>query len=555
MHGNTIKSTSGYKTRPSIAYAARSEVASSPCTGRGHHPGGVHFEMTGQNVTECIGGAERDHRRGSLDRYHTHCDPRLNADQSLELAFLDGQIYNAALLIEKGAIQAVCLKHHLPNYGVFDEQRTFTAGPLPDPVLFRGIKLGILICEDMWFPDVAANLKKKGAEILVVPNASPFESRKNDIRSNYARKRARETGLPLIYVNQVGGQDELIFDGLSFILRADGQPILQGREFEEGLYHDVLTENNQGQWFAAAQSIIPPMEQPESIYHALMTGLRDYITKNNFPGILIGISGGIDSALSTAIAVDALGPEMVHGVFMPSRFTSQDSREDAEALAKNLGIHLDDISIENPVQAFGEILKPHFTSETPSITFENIQPRARGLILMALSNATGYMVLSTGNKSEVAVGYATLYGDMCGGYNVLKDIYKTQVYELSEWRNKHRPQGALGPAGAIIPARSVTKAPTAELKDNQTDQDTLPPYDELDGILNCLIEEDLGVEEIVNRGHNRETVARVWKMLDNAEYKRRQAAPGVKITTRAFGRDRRYPITNRFVNIIEKKSA
>ena len=421
--------------------------------------------------------------------------------------------------------------------------------------MFRGIKLGILICEDMWFPDVADNLKKKGAEILVVPNASPFDSRKNDIRSNYARKRARETGLPLIYVNQTGGQDELIFDGLSFILRADGQPILQGKEFEEGIYHDILTENAQGQWFAATQTINQPYEQPESIYQALMTGLRDYITKNNFSGVLIGISGGIDSALSATIAVDALGPEMVHGVFMPSRFTSQDSLEDAKALAKNLGIHLDNISIENPVQAFGEILKPHFTSETPSITFENIQPRTRGLILMALSNATGYMVLSTGNKSEVAVGYATLYGDMCGGFNVLKDIYKTEVYELSNWRNTHRPKSALGPIGAMIPARSITKAPTAELKDNQTDQDTLPPYDELDGILNCLIEEDLGVDEIVNRGHDRETVARVWKMLDNAEYKRRQAAPGVKITTRAFGRDRRYPITNHFVNIIEKKRA
>ena len=468
---------------------------------------------------------------------------------------VNGGIYNAVLLIENGKIIATCLKHHLPNYGVFDEARTFSAAPLPAPVEFRGLKLGIMICEDMWYPDVAAHLKKQGADIFVVPNASPFDADKGDLRMNYARKRVRETGLPLIYVNQTGGQDELVFDGLSFILRPDGEPILQGKEFDEGLYHETLTQNDQGQWFAVTKEIIPELEKPESIYQALLTGLRDYITKNGFPGVLIGLSGGIDSALSAIIAVDALGPEMVHGVMMPSRFTSQESLDDAAALAKALDIHLDTISIEKTVTGFGDLLKPHFTSETPAITFENIQPRTRGLILMALSNATGHMVLSTGNKSEIAVGYATLYGDMCGGFNVLKDIYKTQVYELANWRNTHRTPNGLGPRGAVIPARSITRAPTAELRADQTDQDTLPPYEDLDGILKCLIEEDLGLDEITARGHDPKIVAQVWKMLDSAEYKRRQAAPGIKITSRAFGRDRRYPITNHFVNIIEKKGA
>lgn len=467
---------------------------------------------------------------------------------------IDGKTYNAALLIEDGKILAVRTKHHLPNYGVFDEQRIFSSGPMPEPVEFRNLKLGIMICEDMWFSDVALNLKQKGADILVIPNASPFDSDKTHMRLNYARQRTKETGLPLLYVNQTGGQDELVFDGLSFILTADGQAILQGDAFNEGLYHDTLSKNDKGRWLTLAKESGAPLDTTESIYQALLIGLRDYITKNAFPGVLIGLSGGVDSALSAAIAVDALGPEMVRGVMMPSRFTSKDSIEDARNLAENLGIPLDNIPIENPVQAFNDILKPHFTSETPSTTFENIQPRTRGLILMALSNATGFMVLSTGNKSEIAVGYATLYGDMCGGFNALKDIYKMQVYELSRWRNENKPQNALGPHGRVIPERSMTKAPTAELRDNQTDQDTLPPYAELDAILKCLIEEDLSIDDIVRRGHKGETVARVWKMLDMAEYKRRQAAPGIKITTRAFGKDRRYPITNHFMNIIEKGS-
>lgn len=466
---------------------------------------------------------------------------------------IDGKLYNAVHLIESGEIKETRIKHHLPNYGVFDEERVFENGPLPDPINFHGIQLGVMICEDMWLEDVAAHLKDKGAEILIVPNASPFDLKKDDVRIVQAQKRIKETGLPLIYVNQIGGQDELVFDGGSFILQENGHMVLQAEQFTEGLYHAHLMENDKGIWFADIEESAEDIEGPAEIYEALLLGLRDYITKNGFSGVLIGLSGGVDSALSAIIAADALGPENVRCVMMPSRFTSRDSLEDAEALAKNLGVHLDNIPIEKPLQAFNEILGPHFNHDTPETTFENMQPRARGLILMALSNATNYMLLSTGNKSEMAVGYATLYGDMCGGFNVLKDIYKTQVYELCCWRNEHKPKSALGSEGAPIPDRILTKVPTAELKPNQTDQDTLPPYEELDDILHCLIEEDMGLDAIVKRGHDRTTVARIWKMLDRAEYKRRQAPPGIKITSRAFGRDRRYPITNHFVNIIEKE--
>ena len=444
---------------------------------------------------------------------------------------IDDKIYNAAHLIEHGEIKATITKHHLPNYGVFDEQRIFTSGDLPDPVEFRDVKLGVMICEDMWFADCAARLKNEGAEILVTLNASPYDCAKDDTRLEYAKDRVKETGLPLYYVNQVGGQDELVFDGKSFVLDDQGTVIAQAPEFKEGVYAD--------------NEITKEPEELEEIYQALTLGLRDYITKNGFPGVLIGLSGGIDSALSAVIAADALGLDKVHCVMMPSQYTSQDSLDDAAELAENLGVQLDTISIEAPVAAFNDSLAPHLSADAPSTTFENIQPRSRGLILMALSNANGHMVLSTGNKSEMAVGYATLYGDMCGGFNVLKDVYKTQVYALSRWRNTQ---------GDVIPERIITKAPTAELKDNQTDQDTLPEYEELDDILTCMIEQDMGIDAIVERGHTRETVAKVWKMLDRAEYKRRQAPPGIKITSRAFGRDRRYPITNHFWNIISDKN-
>jgi NAD+ synthase len=463
---------------------------------------------------------------------------------------IDGKIHNVMHVIEDGKITATQSKHHLPNYGVFDEQRVFTAGPLPDPIKFHGFSLGLMLCEDMWYPKIAKHLKKGGAEILVVPNASPFESGKKAVRHKLAADRIKETGLPLIYVHQVGGQDELIFDGGSFVMNEKGHILLEGDQFAEHTYHVLLEKNDKGVIFGSVENSTSPFSPQEEIYQALMLGLRDYIGKNNFPGILIGLSGGIDSALSAAIAVDALGPERVHGIMMPSIYTSSVSMADAQALAKNLGIQVDEISIEKTVDALQGVLSPHI-KDAPSTTFENIQPRARGVILMALSNASGKMVLSTGNKSEMAVGYATLYGDMCGGFNVLKDVYKTQVYELSNWRNKHKPRGAFGPASAPIPQNSINRAPTAELRENQTDQDTLPPYETLDAILKLLVEEELSVNEIVILGHDRDTVLKIWGMLDRAEYKRRQAAPGIKITRRAFGRDRRYPITNHFVRIIE----
>ena len=451
-----------------------------------------------------------------------------------------GKTFNVVHLIENGQIIATIKKHHLPNYGVFDEARTFTPGPMPNSIPFRGVKLGVMICEDLWFPDVAAHLKKQGAEILIAPHASPFDHHKSQNRHKIAQARVSETDLPLILLNQIGGQDELVFDGASFVMNAKGETVLRMTDFEEATNTIAFPPHPSS---PSAQIPSPSRERAGPakregegiIYAALTLGLRDYIQKNNFPGILLGLSGGVDSALAARIAVDAIGADKVHCVMMPSRYTSQDSLDDAATLAKNLGVKYDIIPIEKPVDAFHDILKPHLPVNAPSITFENIQPRARGLILMTLSNAGGKMVLSTGNKSEMAVGYATLYGDMCGGFNILKDVYKTQVYALTKWRNHD----------AAIPERIITRAPTAELKDNQTDQDSLPPYEELDAILACLIEQDLGVEETIKAGHNPETVAKVPKMLQQAEYKRRQAPPGVKITSRAFGRDRRYPITNK----------
>ncbi len=464
----------------------------------------------------------------------------------------DGRLYNAVHLIENGAISHSIFKHHLPNYGVFDEERLFAPGPLPAPIDFKGRKLGVMVCEDMWFADVAAHLKTQGAELLISVNASPYEVEKNDVRRDHARNRAQENGLPLICVNQCGGQDELVFDGASFIVNESGQTVLQAEEFVEDIHHTHWEWRETGHWLCTTAATHPLHAGEDAIYQALVIGLRDYVTKNGFPGVLIGLSGGIDSALSAALAVDALGKESVHCVMMPSQYTGAESLEDAARCAEMLGVSYDTIPIDGAVSAFETALDSHFHAGTPAITHENIQPRCRGLILMALSNANGQMVLSTGNKSEMAVGYATLYGDMCGGFNALKDVYKTQVYALSQWRNAHKPDHALGPAGPVMPERILTKAPTAELKAGQTDQDTLPPYDKLDDILTCLIEHDMGVADITARGHDQEIVQQVWRMLDRAEYKRRQAPPGIKITSRAFGRDRRYPITNHFTKMIEE---
>ena len=458
---------------------------------------------------------------------------------------LRGHVYNAALLLDGGEIRAVRYKHDLPNYGVFDEARVFAAGPLPGPVSFRGVRLGIMVCEDMWTPEVTECLEESGAEILIVPNGSPFETDKLEERQQLAIQRITESGLPLIYVNQVGGQDELVFDGASFVLDAACHLRAHLPAFQEaiGLTHWERTDDG---WTCDTGDLVEPLEGLEATYRALMLGLKDYVGKSGFPGVVIGLSGGVDSALSAVIAADALGPEQVHCVMMPSPYTSAHSREDAAALAELNGLRLDEIGIAPAMQAFDGMLRPVFNGLPADTTEENIQARSRGIALMAISNKLGKMVLSTGNKSEMSVGYSTLYGDMCGGFNVLKDVYKTTVYRLCHWHNQQRPAGALGAEGRAIPERIITKAPSAELKPDQTDQDSLPPYDELDDILACLIEGEMSLADIAERGHAREIVTKTWRMLENAEYKRRQAPPGVKITRRSFGRDRRYPIVNAF---------
>ena len=457
----------------------------------------------------------------------------------------DGKLYNAVLLLDGGRIVAQRYKVDLPNYGVFDEKRLFQVGPMPGPIPFRGVRLGVPICEDMWKPDVCECLQETGAEILLVPNGSPYENTKYDVRLNLAMARVTETGLPLAYCNQVGGQDELVFDGGSFVLNADRSLAMQMPTFREGVVTTRWRREAAG-WVCATGDRVKPHEGLEAVYQAMVLGLRDYVNKNGFPGVVLGMSGGIDSALSAAVAADALGPERVLCVMLPSRYTSRESLDDAAECSRLLGVHLETVSIAPAVDASGGMLAHVFAGRAPDITEENLQSRARGVALMAISNKLGHMVLTTGNKSEMSVGYATLYGDMCGGYSVLKDVYKMQVYALSDWRNQHRPDGALAPGGRVIPQNIIAKAPTAELRDNQTDQDSLPAYDVLDDILECLVEREMAFEEIVARGHQGSTVKRVEHLLYVAEYKRRQAPPGVKITARNFGRDRRYPITNRF---------
>ena len=457
----------------------------------------------------------------------------------------DGKLYNAALLLDGGGIAAVRLKHDLPNYGVFDEKRVFEIGPLPGPMNFRGVRLGVMVCEDMWAGDVTECLEESGAEILVVINGSPFEDEKQDQRLNLAVARVTESSLPLIYVNQIGGQDELVFDGSSFALNGDSSLCAQTASWREDILATHWKREDSGWVCDIAERIAAP-EGEASVYAAMVLGLRDYVRKNGFPGVIIGLSGGIDSALTAAVAVDALCADHVRCVMMPSPYTSDESLEDAALCAKRLGVRLDSISIGPAMDAFDAILADSFGDLPPDTTEENIQARSRGMALMALSNKTGDMVVSTGNKSEMSVGYATLYGDMCGGYSVLKDVYKMAVFSLSRWRNVNVPDGGLGPAGEVIPERIITKPPSAELKPDQTDQDSLPPYEDLDHILNSLNERDLSIDDVVADGYPRELVLRVWRMLLGAEYKRRQAPPGVKITGRSFGRDRRYPIVNAY---------
>ena len=454
-------------------------------------------------------------------------------------------VYNAVALLDAGRIETVRYKNNLPNYGVFDEKRVFAPGPTPEPIDFRGIKIGVPVCEDIWSEEVCEALAQAGAQLLIVPNGSPYWIDKQDMRYGVAETRVAETRLPLAYVNQVGGQDELVFDGASFVLNEDATLAVQMPAWEEAL---GITEwrRQGGRWRCLPGPIAEVEEGEAANYLACITGLRDYVDKNGFPGVVLGLSGGVDSGLCAAMAVDALGSKRVHCVMLPYSFTSNESLSDAAATAEALGVRYDIMPIHAAVEGLTQGLSKVFDGAAPDATEENLQSRARGTLLMAISNKFGPIVITTGNKSEVSVGYATLYGDMNGGFNPIKDLYKGQVYALARYRNEARPKGCLGPLGIVIPENVLTKAPTAELKANQRDQDTLPPYDVLDDILNCLVELEMPLPEIVARGHAPELVKKVERMLYLAEYKRRQAAPGVKITAKNFGRDRRYPITNKF---------
>lgn len=457
----------------------------------------------------------------------------------------DEKLYNAVALLDGGRITALRFKVDLPNYGVFDEKRVFAPGPMPGPVSFRGVRIGLPICEDIWGPEPVECIAETGGEILVVPNGSPYRRNVMDERLSNVVARVKESGLPLLYVNQVGGQDELVFDGGSFALNSDASLATQLPGYTEAV---ALThwERTSSGWRCAQGPMIPPEEGDKADYATCVLGLRDYVEKNGFKGVVLGVSGGIDSALCAAIGVDALGADRVRGVMLPYRFTSQESLADAAAVANALGIRYDIAPIESAVLGLEQSLAPLFKDLPRDVTEENLQARARGTILMGISNKFGLMVMTTGNKSEMSVGYATLYGDMNGGFNPIKDLYKTEVFRISGLRNEWKPAWAKGPEGRVIPENAITKAPTAELRENQKDQDSLPPYEVLDAILERLVEREEPVAKIVEAGFDRDTVMRVDRMLNLAEYKRRQAAPGVKVTLRNFGRDRRYPITNRF---------
>jgi NAD+ synthase len=466
-----------------------------------------------------------------------------------------GKLYNACALLDGGRISAIRFKVNLPNYGVFDEKRVFARGSVSGPVTIRGLRVGVPICEDTWmeesadYEDVVETLAETGAEILIVPNGSPYARGKNDLRLSVQVARVTESHLPLVYLNQVGGQDELVFDGASFVLNADRSLAVQLPSFAEAIT-TISFEKANGAWRCSGPIAKLP-EGDEGDYAACVLGLRDYVNKNGFPGVLMGISGGIDSALCAAIAVDALGADRVRGIMLPFRYTAQVSLDDANKLAKALGFRYEILPIAEAVNGFENILAGTFKGLERDITEENLQARTRGTLLMAVSNKTGAMVVTTGNKSEMSVGYATLYGDMNGGFNPIKDLYKTQVFRISTLRNSWKPDGAMGPDGEVIPNNIIIRPPTAELRENQTDQDSLPPYEILDAILERLVEREQPLSEIVADGFEKDVVLRIDRLLNIAEYKRRQAAPGVKVTRKNFGRDRRYPITNRFRDLAQ----
>ena len=459
----------------------------------------------------------------------------------------EGRLYNIVALLDEGRVIATRRKHELPNYGTFDEKRVFAPGPLPQLVEWRGVKLGLPICEDGWFPAVCGHLAAQGAELLISVNGSPYEIDKDDRRlTQVFAARVAETGLPLIFLNRIGGQDELVFDGCSFVLNPDGQAAhrLADWEAEERVTRWIKGE---GGWTCEPGAIAAWEAHPADIYSAMILSLRDYVTRNRFPGVVLGLSGGIDSAICAAIAADALGPDKVWCVMLPSRFTSQESLDDAAGCAGMIGCRLDTIPIVPAVEAFDQMLSGTFADKDVDITEENVQSRIRGVTLMALSNKFGPMLLTTGNKSEMSVGYATIYGDMAGGYNPLKDAYKMTVFAVAKWRNENVPRLSRNPVTPVMPDTIITKPPSAELRPDQKDEDSLPPYADLDRMLHMLVEEEASVDDVVARyGFDRDAVARIERLLMLAEYKRRQAPPGVKLSTRNFGRDRRYPITNRF---------
>ncbi len=453
----------------------------------------------------------------------------------------DGQTFNAMVLADAGRVLARTLKRELPNYGTFDEKRVFTPGPMPEPIEFKGVKIGVPICEDIWQENVCGHLADAGAEMLLVPNGSPYELDKDDIRYRLVRSRALQTSLPIAYLNRVGGQDELVFDGSSFVIHPDGERVVQLCDWNEAL---LVTdwERTAAGWRCTTRETHELDAFPQDVYQAMIVGLRDYVTRNGFPGVILGLSGGIDSALSAAVAADALGPDKVWCVMLPSKYTSEESLEDARECARLLGCRHDVVSIAPGVEALNQMLP-----DMSGLAAENVQARLRMVALMALSNSGGQMLLTTGNKSEMSVGYATLYGDMAGGYSVLKDAYKTTVFALSRWRNRNRPDGALGPNGPVMPERVITKPPTAELRPDQKDEDSLPPYSVLDRILEGLVDQEMSVTEVANAtGEDVALVGDIESKVLKAEYKRRQAPPGVKIGNRNFGRDRRYPISNFF---------
>ncbi len=458
----------------------------------------------------------------------------------------DGALHNGVALLDQGKVAAIRFKHELPNYGTFDEMRLFTPGPLPEPIVFRGTMIGVPICEDIWHPEVCKHLADFGAEMFICVNGSPYEIDKDTLRiDNVAKRRAAATGLPLAYLNRVGGQDELVFDGASFVVNGDGSVAVQMTDWEEQELITNWTKTAQG-WRCDKGEMARLVDRPEDIYCAMTVALRDYVDRNRFPGVVLGLSGGIDSAICAAIAADALGPERVWAVMLPSRFTSQESLDDAAECARMIGCRLDTIPIQPAVAGFDEMLADSFADTKVDITEENLQSRIRGVTLMALSNKFGPMLMTTGNKSEMSVGYATIYGDMAGGYNPLKDAYKTTVFAISKWRNGKKPKIGLGPDGPVIPENIISKPPSAELRPDQKDSDSLPEYEVLDAILLGLVEHEESVDQLVAEGFDRDTVIRIERLLHLAEYKRRQAPPGVKLGTRNFGRDRRYPITHAF---------